>query len=139
MWDLKPILLDLCSDDCSTELASVTQEVTSKNTKLCLDVGNSTGLSPNSNLAQRNLNFSLLPSSVALLTFSLRLIMWKSKHTLCICWVTLYNYIYIYNSEIQLFLTKCPSSFILVLFFVSAHSMYNHEDSVPSCLLPKRL
>ena len=55
-WDLKPILLDLCSDTCSTELASLTQEqsilsmftqeVTSKNTKLCLNVGNWAGLTP---------------------------------------------------------------------------------------------
>ena len=53
-WDLKP--LDLCSDTSSTELASLTQErsitsmftqeVTSKNTKLCLNGGNWAGLSP---------------------------------------------------------------------------------------------
>ena len=55
-WDLKPIPLDLCSDDCSTELASLTQEwsiqsmftqeVTPKNTKLCQNVANWTGLTP---------------------------------------------------------------------------------------------
>ena len=55
-WDLKPIPLDLCSDTCSTELASLTQErsiqsmftqeVTSKNTKLCLNVGNWAGRTP---------------------------------------------------------------------------------------------
>ena len=55
-WDLKPITLDLTSDTCSTELASLTQErsiqsiftkaVTSKNTKLCQNVGNWAGLSP---------------------------------------------------------------------------------------------
>ena len=55
-WDLKPITLDLCSDSCSTELSSLTQErsvqsmftqeVTSKNTKLYLNVGNWEGLTP---------------------------------------------------------------------------------------------
>ena len=93
-WDLKPIPLDLCSDTCSTELASLTQErpiqsmftqkVTSKNPKLCLNVGNLAGLTPpkvtlyvfsTSTLAQHYFNFNPLTSSVASLTFPLRLIM----------------------------------------------------------------
>ena len=50
-WDLKPRPLVLCSDTCSNELGSLTQErfstvnastkeETSKNTKLCPNIGN---------------------------------------------------------------------------------------------------
>ena len=54
-WDLKPRTLVLCSNVCSTELASQAQEsstqsisiqeVASKNTNLCMNVGNWAGLS----------------------------------------------------------------------------------------------
>ena len=49
-WDLKAIPLHLCSDACSSELATLTQEdqaqststqeFTSNNTEFCLNIGN---------------------------------------------------------------------------------------------------
>ena len=89
-WDLKPITLDLCSDTCSAELAGLTQEpsiqsmftqkVTSKNQSCAWMLGteqvwlNLYVLSI-STIAPHYFNFNLWTSSVALLTFSLRLIM----------------------------------------------------------------
>ena len=93
-WHLKPINLNLCYDACSTELASLTKE---QSCSQCLHKKShqrrqscawmlaieqvwaplkvTLHVVSTPTLAQRYFNFNLLPSSVASLTFSLRLIM----------------------------------------------------------------
>ena len=82
-WSLKPIPLDLCSDACSTELASLTKEWCQGTQTCAWMLGTElVWASPNvtlyvlstSTLVQLSLTFNFLGSSVASLSFFFRLI-----------------------------------------------------------------